>query len=77
VSSESDFTKRARLWREGSGTAFVVLRVKPDDKPPYNRILGPAACRIRFRNALLGVGEMGSDRQLGRASASAFGVSPG
>ena len=44
------------LLREGNGTAFVVLRVMPDDPPPYKRNLDPAACRIRFRAALLGPG---------------------
>ncbi len=56
VSSESDLVDGARLLREGNGTAFVVLRVGPDDPPPYRRNLDPAACRIRFRSALLGTG---------------------
>ncbi len=56
VSSESDLADGTRLLREGNGTAFVVLRVKPDDPPPYKRNLDPAACRIRFRSALLGAG---------------------
>ena len=56
VSRESDLADGARLLREGNGTAFVVLRVKPDDPPPYKRNLDPAACRVRFRAALLGAG---------------------
>ena len=56
VSSESDLAEGPRLLREGNGTAFVVLRVKPDDPPPYKRNLDPASCRIRFRSALLGAG---------------------
>jgi thiamine pyrophosphate-dependent acetolactate synthase large subunit-like protein len=56
VSSESDLADGTRLLREGNGTAFVVLRVKPDDPPPYKRNLDPAACRIRFRSAPLGAG---------------------
>src|SRR5437870_92670 len=54
VSSESDLAEGRRLLREGNGTAFVVLKVKPDDPPPYKRNLHPAACRIRFKTALLG-----------------------
>src|SRR6266849_5164155 len=54
VSRESDLADGSRLLREGNGTAFVVLRVKPDDPPPYKRNLDPAACRVRFRAALLG-----------------------
>ena len=44
------------MLREGNGTAFVVLRVKPDDPPAYKRNLYPASCRVRFRTALLGPG---------------------
>ena len=44
----------ARLIREGNGTAFVLLRVKPTDPPSYKRSLDPALARIRFREALLG-----------------------
>jgi len=54
VSRESDLADGARLLREGNGTAFVVLKVKPDDPPPYKRNLDPAACRVRFRTALVG-----------------------
>jgi thiamine pyrophosphate-dependent acetolactate synthase large subunit-like protein len=56
VASESDIAEGRRLLREGNGTAFVVLRVKPDDPPPYKRNMDPAACRTRFRGALLGSG---------------------
>ena len=56
MANEADLAEGARLLREGNGTAFVVLRVKPDDPPPYKRNLDPASCRIRFRSALLGAG---------------------
>ena len=56
VAGEPDLAEGARLLREGNGTAFVVLKVKPDDPPPYKRNLDPAACRTRFRAALLGAG---------------------
>ncbi len=42
------------LLRRGNGTAFVVLRVKPTDPPAFKRDLDAAACRVRFRKALLG-----------------------
>src|SRR5689334_7103637 len=38
------------------GARGVLLRVKPDDPPPFKRNLDPASCRIRFRAALLGGG---------------------
>jgi hypothetical protein len=53
---EADLADGARLLREGNGTAFVVLKVRPDDPPPYKRNLDPATCRIRFKTALLGPG---------------------
>jgi thiamine pyrophosphate-dependent acetolactate synthase large subunit-like protein len=55
ISAAAEIADGARLLRDGNGTAFVVLRVKPDDPPPYKRNLDPASCRIRFRQALLGV----------------------
>ena len=54
VSKEGQIADAARLLREGNGTAFVVLRVKPTDPPPFRRLMDPAACRTRFRRALLG-----------------------
>ena len=54
VSRDADLAEGARLLREGNGTAFVVLRVKPDDPPPYKRNMDPDSCRTRFRTALLG-----------------------
>ena len=56
VANEADLAEGARVLREGNGTAFVVLRVKPDDPPAYKRNLDPAACRVRFRGALIGPG---------------------
>jgi Thiamine pyrophosphate enzyme, C-terminal TPP binding domain len=54
IAAERDLADGARLLREGNGTAFVVLRVKPTDPPAFKRNLDPAACRNRFRAALLG-----------------------
>jgi phosphonopyruvate decarboxylase len=60
VATEGDLAEGARLLREGNGTAFVVLRVKPDDPPSYKRNMEPASCRVRFRGALLGAGTLAS-----------------
>lgn len=54
VAAQSDIADGARLLREGNGAAFVVLRVKPTDPPAVKRNMDPAACRNRFRAALLG-----------------------
>ena len=56
LASEAELAEGGRLLREGNGTAFVVLRVKPDDPPSYRRNMEPASCRVRFRGALLGAG---------------------
>lgn len=56
IAAEADIDAGARLLREGNGTAFVVLRVKPTDPPAFRRNMDPAACRNRFRAALLGPG---------------------
>ncbi len=53
VGQESEIAAGARLIREGNGTAFVLLRVKPTEPPAYKRNLDPAECRVRFRAALL------------------------
>ncbi len=54
VRSEADLADGARLIRNGNGTAFVLLRVKPTDPPSYKRSLDPAMGRLRFRQSLLG-----------------------
>jgi thiamine pyrophosphate-dependent acetolactate synthase large subunit-like protein len=54
VATESDLPDGARLLREGNGTAFVLLRAKPTEPPAFKRNMDPAACRNRFRAALLG-----------------------
>ncbi len=56
LASEADLAEGGRMLRDGNGTAFIVLKVKPDDPPPYKRNMDPAACRVRFRGALLGTG---------------------
>jgi thiamine pyrophosphate-dependent acetolactate synthase large subunit-like protein len=54
INTDADIAEGARLIREGNGTAFVLLRVKPTDPPSYMRSLDPALARMRFRGALLG-----------------------
>ena len=51
---EGELADGARLLRQGNGTAFVVLRVKPTDPPAFKRNMDPSTCRNRFRTALLG-----------------------
>ena len=54
VTRDDQIADASRLIRETNGTAFVCLRVKPTNPPAYRRLLDPAACRHRFRAALLG-----------------------
>ena len=56
ITSEEEVAEGARLLREGNGTPFVVLRVKPTYPPAFKRNMDPSACRNRFRTALLGDG---------------------
>lgn len=51
IQTEAEIAAGARLIREGNGTAFVLLRVKPTDPPSFKRDLNPASCRARFRAA--------------------------
>src|SRR6185312_8327132 len=54
ISRDSEIAEGARLIREGNGTSFVLLRVKPTDPPSLKRSLDPSFERLRFRQALLG-----------------------
>ena len=54
IADEAGLGDGARLLRQGNGTAFVVLRVKPTEPPAYRRNMNPAYCRDRFRSALSG-----------------------
>src|SRR5437660_8533115 len=54
IALQEELADGPRLLREGNGTAFVVLRVKPTDPPAFKRDMDPSACRNRFRTALLG-----------------------
>jgi thiamine pyrophosphate-dependent acetolactate synthase large subunit-like protein len=52
IEKEAELADGARLIREGNGTAFVLLRVKPTEPPAFKRDLNPTACRLRFRASL-------------------------
>jgi pyruvate/2-oxoacid:ferredoxin oxidoreductase beta subunit len=53
IAKDVELAAGARLIREGNGTAFVLLRVKPTEPPAYKRDLNPATCRGRFKSGLL------------------------
>jgi thiamine pyrophosphate-dependent acetolactate synthase large subunit-like protein len=54
VGQEDEISAASKLLRESNGPAFVVLKVRPGDPPAYKRNMDAAACRTRFRAALLG-----------------------
>jgi thiamine pyrophosphate-dependent acetolactate synthase large subunit-like protein len=54
IEREEDIAEGARLLHETNGTSFVLLRVSIKEPPAVKRLLDPAACRTRFRSALLG-----------------------
>lgn len=57
VSEQSQIASASKLLRSSNGPVFVVLKVTPGDPPAYKRNMDPAACRLRFRNALLSTDE--------------------
>ncbi len=54
VATEEHIPNGARMLRTGNGTAFVLLSVRPTDGLKVKASLDGAACRLRFRDALLG-----------------------
>jgi thiamine pyrophosphate-dependent acetolactate synthase large subunit-like protein len=52
VAAAADIAGGARLLREGNGTSFVCLRVKPTEPPDFKRNFDASFCRDRFRTAL-------------------------
>jgi thiamine pyrophosphate-dependent acetolactate synthase large subunit-like protein len=56
IAFQEELADGPRLLRDGNGTVFIVLRVKPTDPPAFKRNMDPSACRSRFRTALLGAG---------------------
>ncbi|MCC6466814.1 MAG: thiamine pyrophosphate-binding protein [Alphaproteobacteria bacterium] len=53
VASEADIPNGARMLREGNATAFVLASVHPADGLKVKASLDGAACRLRFRDAML------------------------
>ena len=53
VTRPEEIPEASRLIREGNGTSFVLMRVKPTESPPHKRDLDPTSERHRFRAALL------------------------
>lgn len=52
VAVAADLADGALLLREGNGTSFVLLRVKPTEPPPFKRNFDASYQRDRFRTAL-------------------------
>src|SRR5712675_367380 len=52
IAVQEELADGPRLLRDGNGTVFIVLRVKPTDPPAFKRNMDPSACRSRFRTAL-------------------------
>src|SRR5437763_10469120 len=52
INQESELAAGSRFIREGNGTGFVLLRVKPTEPPVSARNFDAAFCRDRFRMAL-------------------------
>src|SRR5712664_1617230 len=52
VAAEADIADGARLLREGNGSSFVNLRVKPTEPAEFKRNFDASLCRDRFRAAL-------------------------
>jgi phosphonopyruvate decarboxylase len=53
IRSTEDIPEASRLIREGNGTSFVLMRVRPNESPPHKRDLDPTSEKLRFRSALL------------------------
>ena len=52
ITRPEDIPEASRLIRDGNGTSFVLMRVKPTESPPHKRDLDPTTERSRFRSAL-------------------------
>ena len=54
VTRPEEIAEASRLIRDGNGTSFVLMRVRPNESPPHKRDLDPTTERHRFRAALSG-----------------------
>jgi pyruvate/2-oxoacid:ferredoxin oxidoreductase beta subunit len=52
VANEADIAAGARMLREGNGTSFVLLRVKPTEPAEFKRNFDASFTRTRFKTAL-------------------------
>jgi phosphonopyruvate decarboxylase len=52
VAREDEIATGARMIREGNGTSFVLLRVKPTEPAPFKRNFDASLTRDRFKAAL-------------------------
>lgn len=52
VAKEADIAAGARMLREGNGTSFVLLRVKPTEPAEFKRNFDASFTRTRFKTAL-------------------------
>jgi thiamine pyrophosphate-dependent acetolactate synthase large subunit-like protein len=52
VAKEADIAAGTRMIREGNGTSFVLLRVKPTEPAEFKRNFDASFTRIRFKAAL-------------------------
>ena len=53
IRREEEIPEASRLIREGNGTSFVLMRVRPNESPPHKRDLDPTSEKLRFRGAVL------------------------
>ena len=53
LTRSDEIPEASRLIREGNGTSFMLMRVKPNESPPHKRDLDATTERLRFRAALL------------------------
>jgi phosphonopyruvate decarboxylase len=52
VATEDDIAQAARMIREGNGTSFVLLRVRPTEPAPFQRNFDASLMRDRFKAGL-------------------------
>ena len=53
LTRSDEIPEASRLIREGNGTSFVLMRVKPNEPPPHKRDLDATTERLRFQAAML------------------------
>ncbi len=56
IDDEDKLSTGAKFLIESVAPRFLLVRVSDAPPAPYKRNLNPTACRLRFRNAFLGLG---------------------